>query len=156
MQQTLALKSAPSLIFLGMSSKTASAVIAARPELKALKEAIGDASPKCRKLGEKGDPSIRTLVNAEADGAIIVGFSIPSNITARASRAIEIPIGNAFPRAKLSEAIGENEYVTLATALAQMARIPLKAYITSTVPITHGLDMKDDMIEEEEEEEVNF
>lgn len=151
MQTNLTLAAAPSLIFLGMNSKTVAAVIAARPELKSLKSVIGDASPKCRKLGTKGDPSIRQLANGEADGAIVVGFNIPANIAARAERAIEIPIGQEIPRMRLGEDLQASEYESLAKALAAMIRIPLKAYITQTVGLTQGLNVEAPAADEDEE-----
>lgn len=153
MQTNLPLAPPPALIFLGMNSKTVAAVIAARPELKGLKAITGDTTPKCRKLGTKGDPNVRQLANGEADGAIVVGFNIPANIAARAERVIEIPIGQNIPRTRLGEALEENEYEALGKALAAMVRIPLKAYITQTVSLTHGFG---EQSSEGEEEAIDF
>ena len=158
-QQLAFEQSKPTLIFLGMNAKTASAVIAARPELKALKSATDGQAPKIRKLGNGGDPKVKPLVNGEADGAIVIGFNIPSNIAAKANRVIEIPIGQEFPRKELGNEIPDNQYEALAKALASMVRIPLKAYITQTATLTQGLDMPAPEGEEqsvEEEDEVEF
>ena len=148
-QATLPLVTPRNIIFLNMNAKTAAAVIAARPELKQLKQE--GTRVFMRKLGMNGDASVKSLQDGELAGATVVGFSIPVNVAAKAERSIEIPIGKTIERRKLGDDLNESEMTLVAKGLAEYVRIPLKAYMTSIVALTEGT-----AVEAEDEDGIDF
>lgn len=138
------------LIFLGMSPKTAQAVTAARPELKILKDQMGEGKTFIRKLGATGDPAVKQAIQADFEGAIVIGFSIPVNIATKADQVIEIPIdGRIIERRKLGDDLPKNDMDNLVKGLAAMANIPLRAIRATSMPI--GAETSED-----EEQEIPF
>lgn len=139
------------LIFLGMSPKTAQAVIAARPELKALKEEMGEEGRNyVRKLGAKGDPDVIQATQSDFDGNIVIGFNVPVNIATKADKVIEIPVdGRSIERSKLGDKLNDSDMERLVKGLAAMANIPLRAIRATTSPITAKSS-------EEEQEQLDF
>lgn len=140
------------LIFLGMSAKTAQAVVAARPELKALKDEMGEEGRKyVRKLGAKGDPAVIQAAPNDFDGNIVIGFNVPVNIAVKADKVIEIPVdGRSIERSKLGDALDDSDMEKLVKGLAAMANIPLRAIRASTSPITAPAN------EEDEQDQLDF
>lgn len=136
------------IIFLNMTGATASAVIAARPELKELKKA-GFTKIICRKLGDRGNPEIKTLEEAELSGACVVSFNVPVNIAAKADRVIEIPVSKAIERKKLGDSLQPDEMTLLTKGLTDFIRMPLRAFITKQVALS-------DAPAEEGEEDIAF
>ncbi len=132
-----------------MNARTAAAVMAARPELRSLKS-HEEQRPYLRRMGNNGDQKVKKLINGEMDDAIVIGFSIPVNIAAKAKKVVEIPIGSSVDRRILGDDLDQSQLEQVAKALAEFARIPLKAYITRTEALTT------DAPAEEAEKEADF
>lgn len=126
------------LIFLGMNSKTAMAVTAARPELQSLKDEMNGGKTFVRKLGTNGDPEVKQATQDDFNNAIVVGFSIPVNVAAKAFQVIEIPVSNKhIERRVLADALDEAGMQNLAKALTEMVNIPLKVIRTTVTTLTN-------------------
>lgn len=136
-----------------MPAATLKIVAAANPKLKA---ALAGHSVNCRGLGDTHE-KLKKLDNDEiGPDTLVIGFNVPINLVYRARKSIEIPLGNSVKKARVAGYPPENtaEEEALVKALAEAARIPLRAWTAQQVPVIDPVEGKE--ADEEEEETVTF